>query len=217
MSNRARFIATELERRYGAETVARWLAAFTVFEMEGGNVADDIDRLADLLDVLLSNPQVGDTLQFDGTKWINKAEFESTSLILQATSVDVSLLGNQAHCKWDYAADNFWDFNTLSALPSGIGLNVAFDGSSSVISIIEDGTWTFSFRIQRLSGASKIILLDGLGFFNQIDLQLDENLNVWSGTMKLPSGSSIDPFVENISGDEPGAAVRILTSIVRLG
>lgn len=31
----------------------------------------DVDRLVDLLDVLLTNPQVGDSLKYDGTKWVN--------------------------------------------------------------------------------------------------------------------------------------------------
>lgn len=48
--------------------IRRWLATRL---LEGDITVADVDRLVDLLDVLLTNPQVGDSLQYDGSKWIN--------------------------------------------------------------------------------------------------------------------------------------------------
>src|SRR6266404_3455717 len=60
--------------------IKRWSAAFRVL-VEGSDLdVTDVDRLADLLDVLTINPQVGDALKFNGTKWVNDPVFNGGTI-----------------------------------------------------------------------------------------------------------------------------------------
>jgi hypothetical protein len=46
---------------------------------------------------------------------------------------------------FDMLSDNEWEFNALTAIPSGLGLSFAFDGSSANITTTAAGTWAFTF------------------------------------------------------------------------
>src|SRR6476646_2022579 len=85
--SRDRFIIDELQRRYGINAIRRWAAQLVDPTVSGGTMADDIDRLANLLDVLLTNPQDGDALVFDGTsnKWKNNVVSSGGTLPIPST------------------------------------------------------------------------------------------------------------------------------------
>lgn len=74
----------------------------------------DVDRLVDLLDVLLTNPQVGDSLKYDGTKWVNGISGGTlsgrTEIILNPTTEQVHA-GSFHHMNWIHSAgDEILDF-----------------------------------------------------------------------------------------------------------
>lgn len=46
--------------------------------------------------------------------------------------------------KWDGIADNYWDFNSLGAIPAGLGMAFAFDGSDGTLTTTVAGVWAFT-------------------------------------------------------------------------
>jgi len=69
--------------------------------------------------------------------------FAPVSIVLTRSAVDIHAAGTYP-ILWDGLADNVWDFNTVSALPSGLGLSLSFDGSSGNITTTTGGVWSFS-------------------------------------------------------------------------
>lgn len=136
------------------------------------------------------------------------------SVILRAQNLDVSGAGG-VPCKWDLAADNFWDFNSLPSLPAGIGLTAAIDGSSSSITPTEAGVWAFSYEFLTTAGSPTISLTDGVGWFTGI--QSAGGKGACSTVLALPLGSVVQPGISNVSGADPGALAAVYLSIVRLG
>jgi hypothetical protein len=45
--------------------------------------------------------------------------------------------------KWNAAYDNTYNYNSLGALPDGLGLTAAIDGSASLITATVTGVWAF--------------------------------------------------------------------------
>lgn len=48
---------------------------------------------------------------------------------------------------WNHLYDNIWDQNALAAIPAGLGLTFAFDGSDATITTTEAGVWSFWFGV----------------------------------------------------------------------
>jgi hypothetical protein len=49
--------------------------------------------------------------------------------------------------------DNLVDFNPLAAIPSGLGLTFAFNGTSPTIATTESGVWSFLCSVSGLAAA----------------------------------------------------------------
>ena len=109
-----------------------------------------------------------------------RSGFAPVSVVLTRSSLDIHAAGTYP-LLWDGLADNVWDFNTLSALPAGLGLSLAFDGSSGNITTTTNGVWSFA-------------LYGGLG----VD-------TAWTGSLTLPfsaAGSGVFASA-NVNAGEP--------------
>jgi hypothetical protein len=84
--SKERWVVSELEKRYGVDITRRWLANLANL---GGIPVSDIDRLADLLDTLLTDPQDGDILQYEAAsqRWKNKVVGGGNNPVLHATHI----------------------------------------------------------------------------------------------------------------------------------
>jgi len=69
--------------------------------------------------------------------------FSPVSVVAVFSPIDVHAVANYP-IKWTSITDNEWDFNALTALPDGIGLTFAFDGSDGTITTTAAGVWAFS-------------------------------------------------------------------------
>lgn len=73
--------------------------------------------------------------------------FQPVSVIAAtAAGIDVHAAAN-VPVHWTEIADNEWDFNTLAALPAGLGISFAFDGSSATMTTTVAGVWAFSYAV----------------------------------------------------------------------
>ncbi len=77
------------------------------------------------------------------------ASVVSCLLICQAGTIDISGPATPVPVLWDGLVDNTWDFNTLTEIPAGLGLDFTFDGSSADIETTEAGTWAFAASVSR--------------------------------------------------------------------
>ncbi len=102
----------------------------------------DVDRLADLLDVLTINPQVGDALKFNGTKWVNGLANVPVGCILSADPIDAHPNGSKL-IEWNQVYDNNFSFNPLPGFPSGLGLSLA----GSLFTLTDTGCWLYEISL----------------------------------------------------------------------
>lgn len=67
-------------------------------------------------------------------------------LLARDANLDIHDVGNH-EILWDALYDNPWDWNTLLAIPDGLGLSFAFDGTADDVTTTEDGVWAFTLQI----------------------------------------------------------------------
>lgn len=126
---------------------------------------------------------------------------------LLVTALDVSAATSHA-LVWDAIQDNPWDENALLAIPAGLGMSFAFDGTDSTLTTTEAGTWALSLY---LTGAGDIDWYghydDGLWGQHQIvgstyGAVTSNPRCIVSQVMKLPSGAQLQPaIVTDIAAD----------------
>lgn len=78
----------------GNNTLYRWRAGLKVWSSLVGAGSGGAENLNDLLDVVLGTPQVGDTLFYDGTKWVNAP---GTSGLVPSVSTTANLAATVNH------------------------------------------------------------------------------------------------------------------------
>jgi hypothetical protein len=73
-------------------------------------------------------------------------------VVLSAAAIDVHAA--QAHAvSWNAAFDNAVDFNSIAAVPPGLGMSFKIDGSSPTFTVTSAGVWTYEFQGVATSGA----------------------------------------------------------------
>lgn len=50
---------------------------------------------------------------------------------------------------WDALYDDLWSFNTLGAIPAGLGMTFAFDGSDEAVTTTEPGVWALTWSLDK--------------------------------------------------------------------
>jgi len=89
---------------------------------------------------------------------------------------------------WDAMFDNPSNFGALGAIPVGLGLTFAFDGSDNTVATTEAGTWAFT-----------------LGFFVADDA-------TWTGSLTLDSGLYAQQTILPVASLQgPGSLSEVVT------
>jgi hypothetical protein len=68
------------------------------------------------------------------------------SIYLSGAQVDCGINGTHPF-SWNAAFDNTWNINPITSVDPALGLDIAIDGSSPDISVLEDGIWAYTFQI----------------------------------------------------------------------
>jgi hypothetical protein len=109
------------------------------------------------------------------------------------SDIDIHASGNFL-LKWDNLVDNEWDYDTIGALPAGLGLDASFDGSNANITTTESGIWTFTGALVLVTGADASIrgyvTLPFAGFatpFGPVDSEISLSI---CQAFNLPSGAT---------------------------
>lgn len=66
-------------------------------------------------------------------------------VIARDGTVDIHDVGDH-QIVWDALYDNYIEFNTLTEIPDGLGLDFAFDNTSAAITTTEAGVWSFVYN-----------------------------------------------------------------------
>lgn len=123
---------------------------------------------------------------------------------------------------WDALVDNLWNLQALGAIPSGLGLTFAFDGSSAFITTTVAGTWAFTFGILNNSGTDAGIRgYIGTPFAQDPQpfgpLGTAQGVAAISGVYALPSGAASTFFIRTTTAATANPFnIHAQASIVRL-
>lgn len=130
---------------------------------------------------------------------------------------------------WDALYDDLWNLDPLVAIPVGLGLTFAFDGSSSLIVPTVDGIWSLSYYAERAQetawGGSLRNGGLGVNFPWVQQLKGDGNANgvpYLAGTIAtpIPTGAQMTHQIATVTAAGSGGAYtcnQVYLSIVRLG
>jgi hypothetical protein len=95
-------------------------------------------------------------------------------VLARDAAFDIHVVGNY-DILWDALYDDLWNLDPLAAIPDGLGLTFAFDGSSSLVVPDEAGIWSLSYTANRAvdTGWAGSIRNGGLGINFPWAQQLD--------------------------------------------
>lgn len=131
------------------------------------------------------------TVQADGTLAPAGASgVTQVTCLLETFPLDVHDAGSHP-CEWTALFDNPSAFTPLAAIPAGLGLTFAFDGSAATITTTVAGTWAFT-----------------LGFSVSTDA-------TWTGVLQLDANVYAQTLVPtvNYAGVTPAAAVGVTLTV----
>jgi hypothetical protein len=88
---------------------------------------------------------------------------QPVTCVLEAYPLDVHDVAANVPCQWTALFNNPSDFTHLLAIPTGLGLSFAFDGSSETITTTEAGVWSFTMGVNVDQDATWVghAILDG--------------------------------------------------------
>lgn len=147
-------------------------------------------------------------------------------LLARDADFDIKAIGDY-DVLWDALYDNYWDLNPLAAIPAGLGLAFAVNGSSSLVAPTEAGVWAFSYFGERAAdvgwaGSLRLGFGINLPWIQQLNAVGSANgypfLN-GSITVPLPSGTQITHQVATVTAAATGGpyvCAQMYLSIVRL-
>lgn len=148
--------------------------------------------------------------------------FSPVSCILETFPLDVHGIGSHG-CLWNSLFNNAVAFGLLLAIPTGLGLTFAFDGTSETITTTEAGTWAFSLgadiATQDATWAGVVVLDPNLYMSSQVasaDFGSLRDASVCN-VLSVPAGYSFRPKIDTrvIATNDP-LNVDVYLSIVRL-
>lgn len=96
------------------------------------------------------------------------SRFATASVVLGAAAVDIHAIASYFP-SWNAAYDDTLNYNTLSALPAGLGLTVAIDGSSPDITTTVAGVWFFGMQASLAADATAEVKLSENSWGLQVD------------------------------------------------
>jgi hypothetical protein len=146
--------------------------------------------------------------------------FAPVGAVLKCAPVNVHVVGSHP-LKWTSAESDEWDGTPLAALPAGLGLTAALDGSSATITATTAGVWAFSYAldIQGTDDAYVGAFRDSLGPLNSVYLPTPDSLApalALAAVYNLPAATELAPQVDTASTGAGTTTVAVNLAVVRL-
>jgi hypothetical protein len=127
---------------------------------------------------------------------------------------------------WDALYDDLWNLDPLAAIPDGLGLTFAFDGTSSLIVPTVNGIWSLSYFANRVADAAwaGTVRNGGLGLnfpwtqqLNAVGTDNGDPFLAATFTGPIPSGAQMTHQVSVITNaaGSPYTCYQVYLSIVR--
>ena len=147
--------------------------------------------------------------------------FAPVSCVLQCTALNIHGTGVDIPTKWTGAIDNVWDANPLMALPAGIGVTAAFDGSDATITTTVAGTWGLAFTVAVGSGDDTYVgyFSDSLGVVSALALSgraAVADTVAAAAVIGLPSGAAFAPLIQSVTSAAGGQTANVQCLLARL-
>lgn len=124
--------------------------------------------------------------------------FSPVRCYLSANAVPVATEA-QHPALWDQLQDDPWNGNILGAIPVGLGMTFAFDGSDATITTTEDGFWALTLIAEVASDATfQGRLRDS--FFSRVTIPpaatgISATASI-GATYSMPDGTTFNPLIE---------------------
>ncbi len=129
-------------------------------------------------------------LRFDGTAVVIGGYQPAVSCVLAAAAVDVHVISDGLWV-WDAIYDNVVDFDALAAIPDGLGMEFAFDGSSADLAPTEAGVWAFTVEIVFVDGPDA----------------------TWAGQIQMPFSGNRRRVVQTVDDGTPSTGATEILAV----
>lgn len=148
--------------------------------------------------------------------------FDLATVVLECTGLDLHDAGSHP-LKWTHAYDNGYDYNTILALPAGIGVTAAFDGSDETITTTEAVTLALTLAVNvpgDVTWDGNVIAEQNFpAQMKMTALASRSNVLTVGGMFTYPVGATIAPTIvtSTVATGDPHTLEFAELLIVRLG